>query len=118
MNLIIRLVINAIALVAADWFVGGITLEGGWVSIIIVAAIFGLVNAIIKPIVKLFSIPFILLTLGLFTLVVNALMLMLTSWFSSAMQIDGFGSAFWGAIIISIVSWLLSSFLDDEDDKD
>ena len=116
MNLIIRLIINAIALVAADWFVEGISIQGGWLNIAILALIFGVINAIIKPIVKVLSLPFILITLGLFTLVVNALMLMLTSWFSSSMQIDGFGSAFWGAIIISLVSWLLSSFLSDEDD--
>ena len=116
MNLIIRLIINAIALVAADWFVDGIFIEGGWFNIAILALIFGVVNAIIKPIVKILSLPFILITLGLFTLVVNALMLMLTSWFSGSMQIDGFGAAFWGAIIISLVSWILSSFLSDEDD--
>lgn len=117
MNLIIRLVINAVALVAADWVVDGISIEGGWLNIAILALIFGVINAIIKPIVKVLSFPFILITLGLFTLVVNALMLMLTSWFSSSMQIDGFGSAFWGAIIISLVSWLLSSFLSDDDDE-
>lgn len=116
MNILIRLLINAVALLAADWFVDGISLEGGWVNIAIVAVIFGIVNAIIKPIVKLFSLPFILLTLGLFTLVVNALMLMLTSWFSASLQVNGFWAAFWGAIIISLVSWLLSSFLKDKDE--
>jgi putative membrane protein len=117
MNLVIRLIINALALYAASWFVGGISLEGSWVSIAIVALIFGVVNAIIKPIVKILSFPFILITLGLFTLVVNALMLMLTAWFSSALQISGFWAAFLGAIVISIVSWLLSSLLEDEKDE-
>ena len=116
MNLLIRLIINAVALLAADWAVDGIMLEGSWISIAIVALIFGIVNAVIKPIVKFFSLPFILITLGLFTLVVNALMLMLTSWLSSSMQVDGFWAAFWGAIVVSLVSWLMSAILTDDDD--
>lgn len=118
MNLLIRLVINAVALYAAAYFVDGVTLEGGWVGIAIVALIFGVINAIIKPIVKLFSLPFILITLGLFTLVVNALMLMLTAFFSGSLAVSGFGAAFFGAIIISLVSWVLSSVLKDEDDDE
>ncbi|MEM8862169.1 MAG: phage holin family protein [Chloroflexota bacterium] len=118
MNLLIRLGINAVALYAAAYFIDGITLSENWVSVIIVAAIFGIINAIIKPIVKILSIPFILITLGLFTLVVNALMLWLTSALSSALVVDGFGPAFWGAIIISLISWLLSSFLSDDEDDD
>lgn len=118
MNLVIRLLINAVAIYAAAYFVNGVNLDGTWGQIAIVAIIFGVINAIIKPVVKLFSLPFILLTLGLFTLVVNALMLWLTSNFSGALFVDGFGPAFWGAIVISIVSWLLSSFVSDDDDED
>ncbi len=116
MNLVIRLLINAVALYAAAYVVNGINLTGSWIQIAIVALIFGVVNAIIKPITKLISLPFILITLGLFTLVVNALMLWLTSGLSGALSVDGFGPAFWGAIVVSIVSWLLSSFLKDDSD--
>ena len=73
---------------------------------------FGLVNAIVKPIVAFISIPLYILTLGLFTIIVNALMLMLTAWITEAtgwgLRIDNFGVACWGAIIISIVSLVLS----------
>ena len=118
MNLVIRLLINAVAIYAAAYFVNGVNLDGTWGQIAFVAIIFGVVNAIIKPIVKLFSLPFILLTLGLFTLVVNALMLWLTSNVSGALSVAGFGPAFWGAIVISLVSWVLSSVLTEEDDED
>ena len=77
-----------------------------------VGLIFGLVNAVVKPIVKFFAFPLYILTLGLFTLVVNALMLMLTAWITShaawGLQVDSFGTAVVGALIISIVSWVLS----------
>lgn len=118
MNLVVRLLINAAALYAAAYFVNGVNLDGTWLQIGLVALIFGVVNAIIKPIVKLFSLPFILITLGLFTLVVNALMLWLTSSLSNALYVDGFGPAFWGAIVVSLVSWALSSFLKGDEDED
>ena len=115
MSFLIRIVVNAVALYAASYFVEGVSLEGDTISILIVALVFGLINAVIKPIVKIFSFPFILLSLGLFTLVINALMLMLTDAVSSSLNISGFGAAFFGAIVISIVSWLLSGFTDDDD---
>ena len=118
MNLAIRLLINAVAIYAAAYFVNGVNLDGTWGQIAFVAIIFGVANSIIKPIVKLFSLPFILITLGLFTLVVNAFMLWLTSNISNALYVDGFGPAFWGAIVVSLVSWLLSSFLGDDEDDD
>lgn len=114
MKLFIRWVINAFALWAAAALVSGIELSGGWVSILIVAAIFGIINTILKPIVKLFSIPFIILTLGLFSLIINATMLGLTAYLTDALQVDGFWSAVLGSIIISIISTLLNVAIKDE----
>ncbi len=117
MRLIIRLFINAAALWAAAQFVDGVSLEGSLVTILFVALIFGIVNAIVRPILTIFSIPFIVVSLGLFIFVINAAMLMLTDALSGALLVDGFGSALWGSLVISIVSWFLGVFLKDDDDK-
>ena len=113
-RLLIRLVINAAALYLAAQVISGIHLEG-LKSIIVVAVIFGLVNAFIKPVMWLASCFLQLLTLGLFTLVINALMLYVTHWFADSLDlsfdIDNFLSAFLGALFISIVSFILSKFL-------
>ena len=121
MNLVLRLVINAVAIWLTSLWVNGIEITqsdstGGQILVVLVIAlVFGLVNALVKPIVKFFAIPFYILTLGLFTLVVNALMLMLTSWFTEFTQwglhVDGFWTAMLGALIISVVSWVLSLFV-------
>jgi putative membrane protein len=114
-KLIIRIVINAVAIWLAAQIVSGVTLTNDIVGILLVAIIFGLINGLIKPLVKLLSLPLLVLTLGLFTLVINALLLWLTAWISSYLTIDGFFPALWASIIISLVSWLLSMFLDDKD---
>ena len=115
-RLIIRLVINAVALFVAARLIDGIAIEDNLLGLLLVAVIFGAVNAFIKPIVKFLTCPINVLTLGLFTLVINALMLMLTGWLSGGrISIDGFWSAFLGAIIISVVSLLLSIFVPDKD---
>ncbi len=110
--LILRVMINALSIVIAVKLVEGITFTGEWWKMIIVGAVFGIVNSVIKPIVQFFTIPFIILTLGLFTLIINTLMLALTASLSDTFhlgfQIRGFWAAFWGAIIVSIVSMLLS----------
>ena len=117
---IIRLLINALALGIAAQVVPGITYDG-WQSVIIVAFIFGLVNAIIRPILALLTCPLIILTLGIFTLVINALMLLLTSNIAEALNIgfrvDGFSAAFFGGLIISIVSFFLSVFVRDDGER-
>lgn len=109
--LILRVMINALSIVIAVKLVEGITFTGEWWKMIIVGAVFGIVNSVIKPIVQFFTIPFIILTLGLFTLIINTLMLALTASLSDTFhlgfQIRGFWAAFWGAIIVSIVSMLL-----------
>ena len=110
--LILRVMINALSIVIAVKLVDGITFTGEWWKMIIVGAVFGLVNSFIKPIVQLFTIPFIIFTLGFFTLIINTLMLGLTAALSDSLHlgfhIRGFRPAFWGAIIVSIVSILLS----------
>ncbi|WP_062209839.1 phage holin family protein [Streptomyces sp. NBRC 109706] len=119
-TILMKFVANAVALAAAVWLVSDITLgENGdstsskAVTLLIVALIFGLVNLIVKPIVKLFSLPLLILTLGLFTLVINALMLMLTGWLAGdRFDVGGFGSAVLGGLIISIVSWAVNLVLD------
>ena len=107
-NLIIRLFVNAVALWAAARLVPGIELDGSFIHILSVAAIFGLVNALIRPLILLLSLPLIILTLGLFTLVANALMLMLTDLFATSLSIAGFWSALAGSLLISLVSLLFS----------
>lgn len=110
--LILRIMINALSIAAAAKLVDGITFTGEWWKMIIIGAVFGIVNSLIKPFVKLFTFPLIILTLGLFTLIVNTLMLTITVELSEplrlGLQINGFWSAFKGALIISIVSLLLS----------
>lgn len=113
-RLLIRLVINAAALYLAALVISGIHLEG-LKSIIVVAVIFGVVNTFIKPLLWLASCFLQLLTFGLFTLIINALMLYVTHWFADSLDlsfdIDNFLSAFLGALFISIVSFILSKFL-------
>ncbi|MBB6170772.1 putative membrane protein [Nocardiopsis mwathae] len=124
MSIFIRILVNAIALWAAVFLIQGIDVAATdpaeqIVVYLAVGVIFGLVNAVIKPIVKTVGCAFYVLTLGLVALVVNALLLMLTEWvaglFDLPFTIDGFWPAFWGAIVIAVVSWLLSVFLPDKD---
>lgn len=110
-----RFLINAVALSAAIKLVPGITSSGDWVKLAAVAAIFGLVNATIGPVLKFMTCPAIVLTLGLFTLVINAFLLQITAWLSSKFDLGfavaGFWPAFWGALIVTIVSAILSIFV-------
>ena len=119
MRILIRLAINAVALwVAVNYLPGppGIQVsDESVVTLLIVAAVFGLVNAFIKPIVRLLSLPARILTLGLFGLLINTAMLALTALILEQLTIDGFVSAFVGALVISIVSILLGFLLPDED---
>ncbi|MGY0462734.1 phage holin family protein [Kitasatospora sp. cg17-2] len=120
---VIKTLINAAAIWVAAWIVPAITLTGDdWkhktLTVVAVALVFGVVNWLIKPVVKLFSLPLFILTLGLFTFVVNALMLWLTSWTSDKLDldfhVDGFWAALFGALIVSLVSWGLSLALDED----
>lgn len=116
-KLLLRVVINAVAIWVATYIVPGLTVTGNVWSWLVVAIIFGLVNALIRPIVKLLTLPISVVTLGLFSLVINALMLMLTGWLTKSLVIEGalfgFIPALLGSIIISIVSTVLNWFLKD-----
>lgn len=113
-HLAVKVVINAVALWAAAQFIPGIR-AGGVGSLLLMAVVFGVVNALIRPVLKFLSCPVILLTLGLFTLVLNALMLWLSAWLGASLGIDfsvaGFWPAFWGALVVSVVSTVLSFLL-------
>lgn len=118
MSFLLRVIINAAAIWLAAQLLSGLEVVGGddtsttVIVYLVLGLVFGLVNAVVKPIVKLISFPLYILTLGLFTFVVNALMLMLTGWLSEqtdyGLRVDNFGTAFVGALIISIVSFILS----------
>lgn len=123
-NFVVKTIANAAALFVAIWLLKDITLGGDstgrkTITLIIVAIVFGLVNFVVKPIVKLISLPLFILTLGLITLVINALMLLLTSWVADGLDlsfhVEGFWTAVLGGLIISIVSWAMHIVLPDED---
>ncbi|MFJ3584461.1 phage holin family protein [Streptomyces sp. NPDC090127] len=124
MNFVVKTLANAGALGVAIWLVPDITLTGdstankAW-TLILVALVFGLVNFLVKPIVKLISLPLFILTLGLITLVINALMLLLTSWladqFDLSFHVEGFWTAVLGGLIIAVVSWALNVLLPEGD---
>lgn len=126
-SVVVKTVINGLALYLAAYIVPGIRVgEAGSdpsttvVTVLVVAAIFGLINAVLKPLVKLFSLPVIVLTLGLFLLVINALMLQLTSWVSGnlglAFHVDHFfWDAVFGALIITVVASILNVVVPDRD---
>ena len=123
-NFVVKTIANAGALAVAVWLIDNITLTGDSTgkkigTLLVVALIFGLVNFLVKPLVKLLSLPLLILTLGLFTLVVNALMLLLTSWLADKLDlsfhVEGFWTAVLGGLIISIVSWALNLALPDGD---
>lgn len=124
-GILIRIVLNAVAVWVATLLVGGVDVTTDStgekvLTLVVVGAILGLVNATIKPVVKLLSLPLVILTLGLFALVVNGLLFWLVAAVSSGLgapfHVDGFWSGFWGAIVVSIVSWLLSVVVPDGDD--
>lgn len=106
----LRWSINLFALVIAGSLINGIRIESIGMSII-AAGILGVVNAVLRPVALILTLPINLLTLGLFTLVVNAMMLQLVAAVVPGFHIDGFGAAFWGALVISLVSWLPNIFV-------
>ena len=117
MNLLIRLAANAAGVYLGVRFVDGLTFDGSWQSMVVIVVVMALVNALVKPLATLLSLPLVVLSLGLFLLVINAAMLALVIWLTGdlGLQSDGFGSTFLGAIIISIVSWLVTAVLGGDD---
>jgi putative membrane protein len=117
MRFLVRLLISAAALWAATEIVPGVHYRGDFVYLLLVALLFGLMNALVRPVLLLLSCPVLILTLGLFTLVINAFVLWLTSAvagkFALGFHVDDFWAAFLGALVVSIVSFLLSVFVPD-----
>ena len=105
---LLNLSINIIAILAAVWLIPGIDLQGPWWGLAVVALLFGVLNAGVRPLLLLLTFPFVIVTLGFFMLVINALMLYLTGWLARGFNIDftvaNFGSAILGAIVISLIS--------------
>ena len=122
MRFLIRLLVNAAALWVATRIVPGVSYSGGALPLLGVALVFGVVNAVISPVLKILTFPIIILTLGIFALIINGLMLMLTSAVSSALglgfHVRGFWAAFWGALVVGLVSTILSLFIGDSRRED
>ena len=116
-RLILRWLIAAAAVWAAATFVPGIRYGGGFQTLLVVALVMGLVNALVRPIVKSLACGLIVLTLGLALFIINALMLLLTGWIADQIgldfHVDGFWTAVWGSIVISIASAIFGAVLDD-----
>ena len=127
LNFLIRTGVNAVALWVAAWLVDGIVLAGDdttfaakFTTVILVALVFGVVNAVVKPIAKVLAFPAIVLTLGLFTFIVNAFLLQLTEWLSQPLRLGFVITKFWwdaviAALIITIVSMVLSWILPEKE---
>lgn len=115
MLIVSRLLVNATALWAATRLVPGISFDGDWRLLFGVALVFGVLNVSVRPILALLTLPLLIVTLGLFTFVLNALMLWLTSAISNALglgfRVEGFGAAFIGAFVVTVVSFFLSLFV-------
>ena len=113
-----RWVINAVALYVAAMVIPGISRTGDWVSLALIALVFGIVNALLGPILKFLSCPLILVTLGLFTVVINAGLLLLTSSLSQSLNLGFHVADFWsailGSLLISVVSFVLNIFVKDD----
>jgi putative membrane protein len=122
MRFLARLLVNAAALWVATRIVPGVTYSGGVLPMLAVALVFGVVNAVIGTATKILTFPIILLTLGIFILVINGLMLMLTSAMSSALglgfHVEGFWAAFWGGLVVSVISTALSLVVRDTRRRD
>jgi putative membrane protein len=116
-KLLVRWVCNVVALFVAAWILSGVSYGDQWWTLFIAAAVFTLVNAWVKPILAILSIPFIVVTLGLFYFLINVLMLYLTDWIVPHFEIRTFWWGVLAAIIVSIVNGLLNMFLPDDDDR-
>ena len=110
---LIRVVIVAAGLWVASKLVPGVSITDGW-SLLWAALILGIMNAIVRPVLIILTLPITILTLGLFILVINAAMFSLVAWMLDGMTVSGFWSAFFGALVVSITGWLASGFISDQ----
>jgi putative membrane protein len=115
-HFVIRWIITTIAVVVTAWIIPGIRVQGTGATLG-AALLLGILNAFARPVLLLLSAPLILLSLGFFILIINALLLYLVPTFVPGFVVDSFGSAFWGAIVIGLVSWVLSAFFRGSDGR-
>ncbi|SDC36455.1 phage holin family protein [Nocardioides lianchengensis] len=125
MRFLTWLVTNAVALAVAAWFIDGIRFTGSTetsekiVPLLVVALILGVITSFVKPVLQILSIPFIIVTLGLFLLVINAVVLMLTGWLAGQLDVDfevtGFWPAVGGAVVITIVTWIVDALIGSDE---
>jgi putative membrane protein len=113
---LLRVLLNAVAVIVAAWLVPGVVVSGP-AAAIVAGLLLGVVNALVRPVLLLLTLPFTLLTLGLFIFVVNAICFGLTAALVPGFQISGFWAALFGSIVVSIVSWMLSSLLTDNNER-
>lgn len=118
MGILARFTLNTLALYAAVWLIPGIRFDGSLGRFLLVGVVFGAVNTLLRPLLTILTCPLVVLTLGLFTLVINALMLLATAWLSErwdlGFAVDGFVAALLGGIIVAIASTILALFLGNE----
>jgi putative membrane protein len=111
-SLFLHWAFNAVALWVAAYFIPGLDFHGDLLHLLLVAAVFGVVNSLVRPLLTVLTCPLIVLTLGLFSLVINAVLLMLTGWLSDrwdlGFSVTGFWPAFWGGLVVGVVSMVLS----------
>jgi putative membrane protein len=112
MSLLLRWLISALSLVLVTYIVPGIKVQSFYTALI-AALVLGLVNSLIRPVLILLTLPVNILTLGLFTLVINALLFWLAATIVKGFGVDGFWPAFWGAMVMSIVSWILNGIFNE-----
>jgi putative membrane protein len=110
MRFLARLVLNGIAIIVAAWIVPGLQLTG-MLPALVAGVILGVVNALVRPVLLILTLPLTLVTLGLFIFVINAVCLALTAWLVPGFSIAGLWSAFFGALLVTIVSWILNGVL-------
>ncbi|HEX2253573.1 MAG TPA: phage holin family protein [Thermoanaerobaculia bacterium] len=113
MRAVIQVVVNAVGLLAAAWLVPGVDYTGGVLYLLLAGLVIGLVNLLVKPLVSLLSLPLILLTLGLFYLVINGAMFWLAGWLLGGLHVDGCLPAILGGLVLALVNWLVRAFRED-----
>lgn len=116
MRFLVRLLLNGIAIIVAAWFVPGVQLTG-IVPAIFAGILLGFVNALVRPLLLLLTFPFTLLTLGLFIFIVNAICFALTAALVPGFDLSGFFAAFFGALVVTMVSWVMNALLADNPDR-